>query len=75
MLLLIMAIVLFVVVVVDTMCFLFIEFVAASSLHLLFYLLLFVCVVFYENSAFNSDISKWNTGAVTSMNSSKSFIE
>ena len=44
MLLSFVAIVLFVVViaVVDTMFFLFIEFLAASSLHLLFYLLLFV---------------------------------
>ena len=29
----------------------------------------------FYNSAFNSDISKWNTGAVTSMSQSKSFIE
>ena len=29
----------------------------------------------FYNSAFNSDISKWDTGAVTSMYNSKSFIE
>jgi surface protein len=31
----------------------------------------FVCVVFISNTAFNSDISKWNTGAVRNMNGSK----
>jgi surface protein len=35
--------------------------------------LCFYCAVFASNSAFNSDISKWNTGAVTSMSYSKSF--
>jgi surface protein len=35
--------------------------------------LCFYCAVFWSNSAFNSDISKWNTGAVTTMSSSKSF--
>ena len=35
----------------------------------------FVCVVFQSASAFNSDISKWNTGAVASMLHSKSLIE
>jgi surface protein len=34
-----------------------------------------VCVVFHSNSAFNSDISAWNTGAVTTMGSSKTFID
>ena len=29
----------------------------------------------FYNSAFNSDISAWNTGAVTNMDSSKSFID
>ena len=29
----------------------------------------------FSNTAFNSDISAWNTGAVTSMSHSKSFIE
>ena len=70
-----MAAVLFVlvIVVVDTMFLLFIEFLAASSLHFVV-LPAVVCVVFYQNSVFNSDISAWNTGAVTSMLGSKSFI-
>jgi surface protein len=69
------AIVLFVVVivVVDTIFFLFIQFIAASSLHFVV-LPAVVCVVFYS-SAFNSDISAWNTGAVTSMAASKSSID
>ena len=33
-----------------------------------------VCVVFRAPSAFNSDISKWNTGAVTTIALSKSFV-
>jgi surface protein len=40
-------------------------------------LCLYLCfygAVFASNSAFNSDISKWNTGAVKYMSSSKSFI-
>ena len=76
MLLLFVATVLFVVVivVVDTMFFLFIEFLAASSLHFVV-LPAFVCVVFALNSAFNSDISAWNTGAVINMGYSKSFID
>ena len=38
----------------------------------MFYLLLtlFLFSVFYSNTAFNSDISKWNTGAVTDMRQS-----
>ena len=73
MLFLFVAIVLFVVVVVvvDTMLFYFFEFIAPQ----LVVLPAVVCVVFQSNSAFNSDISAWNTGAVTSMSSSKSFIE
>ena len=70
------AIVLFVVVivVVDTMFFIY-------SIHRRLLLPLFVvlpavvCVVFESNSAFNSDISAWNTGAVTSMAASKFFID
>ena len=74
MLLSFVAIVLFVVVVdvVDTMFFIY-------SMHrrLLppLVVLPVVCVVFYENTAFNSDISAWNTGAVTTMYYSKSFID
>ena len=67
------AIVLFVVVVVDTMFFIY-----SIPRHLhppLIVLPAFVCVVFYYYSAFNSDISAWNTGAVTQMNHSKSFID
>ena len=43
---------------------------------LLFPLLVGLCtrIVFFGPSAFNSDISKWNTGAVTTMNQSKSCI-
>ena len=75
MLLLFVATVLFVVVVVvvDTM-FLFIQFLASSSPHFVV-LPAFVCVVFSSNSAFNSDISAWNTGAVMDMKYSESFIE
>ena len=31
----------------------------------------FLLAVFYQASAFNSDVSKWNTGAVTNMDGSK----
>ena len=69
--LLVVAIVLFVVViVVDTNIF----YLFAAPLHFVV-LPAFVCVVFQSNSAFNSDISAWNTVAVTSMHSSKSFID
>ena len=34
-----------------------------------------VCAVFYSNTVFNSNISAWNTGAVTTMQASKSSID
>ena len=67
--LLLVAIVLFVVVIVDTNIF---YLFAASSLHFVV-LPAVVCVVFQSNSAFNSNISAWNTGAVINMNNSESF--
>ena len=76
MLLLLVAIVSFlVVVVVDILFFLFIEFLAALPPPPLIVLPVFVCVVFHTNSAFNSDISAWNTGAVITMAYSKSFMD
>jgi surface protein len=69
--LLVVAIVLFVVVIVDTNIF---YLFAASSLHFVV-LPAFVCVVFQSNSAFNSNISAWITGAVIDMSHSKSFID
>jgi len=45
---------------------------------MLFFLSFFVALsfvaVFYRASAFNSDVSKWNTSAVTTMESSKSTL-
>ena len=74
MLLLLVAIVLFVVVVVvvDTI---FFYSIPRCLLPPLVVLPAFVCAVFRSNSAFNSDISAWNTGAVTNMYASKSFID
>ena len=74
-LLLFVALVLFVlvVVVVDTMFLIYS--IPRRLLPPLVVLPAVVCVVFQSNSAFNSDISAWNTGAVTTMYYSKSFIE
>jgi surface protein len=44
-----------------------------SLCQLMCFYLCFYCAVFQFNSAFNSDISSWKTGAVTSMSTSKSF--
>jgi surface protein len=75
MLLLFVTIVLFVVVVVVVdHHFLFIEFIR-RLLPPLVVLPAVVCAVFQSNSAFNSDISAWNTGAVTTMQASKSSID
>jgi surface protein len=75
MLLSFVAIVLFVVVVVvvDTMFFIFS--IPRCLLPPLGVLPAFVCAVFQYASAFNSDISAWNTGAVIDMGYSKSFID
>ena len=76
MLLLFVATVLFVVVVVVVDTIFFIYSIPRRLLPPLVVVLpAFVCVVFQSNSAFNSNISAWNTGAVINMNNSESFMD
>jgi surface protein len=55
--------------------FFFYSFIATrpSTFTVLCLYLCFYCAVFQSNSAFNSDISKWNTGALIFVEKSKSF--